>query len=182
MVLAMADYADMKSPYRAGRSHRVAGVAERLARRMSRPEREVVNIHRAALVHDIGIVAVSSFVLNKPRGQLTEGEWEQVRLHPHHSERILSKIPALETLIPMVGAHHERMDGKGYHCELPGSQIPPGARIIAVADRFDDLSHDTSDHAALEPDEVVKLMRPEAGAGLAHDAFEARVEDLSLEG
>jgi HD-GYP domain-containing protein (c-di-GMP phosphodiesterase class II) len=139
----------------------------------------VANIHRAALVHDIGIVAVPSFLLNKPRNRLAEAEWEQVRLHPYHSERILSKVPALETLIPIVGAHHERMDGQGYHRGLPGAQIPPGARIVAVADRFDELSRDMPDHAALEPDDVVGLMRSEAGADLAPDVFQALVEDLS---
>jgi HD-GYP domain-containing protein (c-di-GMP phosphodiesterase class II) len=146
---------------------------------MALPAREVANIYRAALVHDIGIVAVPSFLLNKQRAQLTEAEWERLRLHPYHSARILSKLPAMEALVPIVGAHHERMDGQGYYRGLPGVQIPPAARIIAVADRFAELSHDMPDHAALDPDDVVKLMRQEVGSGLAFDAFQALVEDLS---
>jgi DNA-binding CsgD family transcriptional regulator len=102
-----------------------------------------------------------------------------LRLHPYHSERILSKVPALEALIPMVGAHHERMDGQGYHRGLPGAQIPPGARIIAVADRFDELSHGTPDHPALGSDDVVTAMRQEVGPGLWPEAFQALVEDLT---
>ncbi len=179
VATALADYADLKSPFLFGHSRRVAEVAERLARRMSLSERRVATIQLAALVHDIGIVAIPSFILQKPRSQLTEVEWEHVRLHPYHSERVLSKIPALETLVPIVGAHHERMDGQGYHRGLPGIQIPQEAQIISVADRFDELSHDRPDHPALELDEVVKLMRQEAGPELAPDAFQALADDLS---
>ncbi|MBI3953136.1 MAG: HD domain-containing protein [Chloroflexi bacterium] len=178
VALAFADYADLKSPYMAGHSRRVAEVSERIARRMALSERQVAVIQRAALVHDIGLVAVPSFVLNKPPGELAAAEWEQVRLHPYHSERILSKVPALKAVIPIVAAHHERMDGQGYHLGIPGSQIPPEARIIAAADRFDELSRDMPDHPALEPDEAVRVMRQEAVSGFAPDVLQALVEDL----
>ena len=178
VALALADYADLKSPFLAGRSRRVADLTDRIARRMSFSKRRVATIHLAALVHDIGLVAVPSFVLNKSQAQFTEAEWEHVRLHPYHSERVLSKVPALEALIPIVGAHHERMDGQGYHLGLSGAQIPPEAQIIAVADRFDELSHDQPDHPALELDEVVRVMREEVGPRLAADAFQALIEEL----
>jgi DNA-binding NarL/FixJ family response regulator len=70
------------------------------------------------------------------------------------------------------------MDGQGYHLGLPGAQIPPEAQIIAVADRFDELSHDQPDHPALELDEVVRVMREEVGPRLAADAFQALIEEL----
>jgi HD-GYP domain-containing protein (c-di-GMP phosphodiesterase class II) len=178
VTLAFADYADMKSPYTAGHSRRVAELSERIARRMSLPEQQVITIHRAALAHDIGIAAVPSFVLNKPQNQLTAAEWEQVRLHPYHSERILSKVPALKAIVPIVAAHHERMDGQGYHRGLPGFQIPPEAQIIAVADRFDELSHDKPGQPALELDEAVRVMGKEAGSGLSANVFQALVEGL----
>ncbi len=178
VALALADYADLKSPFMAGHSRRVAELAERIARRMSLSRRQVAVTHRAALVHDIGIVAVPSFVLNKPQGQLTNAEWEQVRLHPYYSERILSKIPALRADIPIVAAHHERMDGKGYHRGLPGIQVPPEAQIIAVADRFDELSHDRPGQPALGPEEAIRVMSEEAGPGLSAHAFQALVEDI----
>ncbi|MBM2832772.1 MAG: C-di-GMP phosphodiesterase class, partial [Dehalococcoidia bacterium] len=179
VALAFGDYADLKSPFLAGHSRRVADLAERIARKMGLTGPHIAIIYQAALVHNIGIVAVPSFVLNKPRDRLTEAEWEQLRLHPYYSERILSKVPALEALIPMVGAHHERMDGQGYHRGLPGAQIPPGARIIAVADRFDELSHGTPDHPALDPDDIVMVMRQDVGPGLWPEAFQALVEDLT---
>ena len=78
VALAMADYTDLKSPFLAGRSRRVADLAERIAQRMGLPEPEAKHIYRAALVHDIGIVAVPSFILNKSQDTLTEAEREQI--------------------------------------------------------------------------------------------------------
>ena len=163
VALALADYADLKSPFLAGRSRRIADLAERIARRMGLPEPEAKHIYLAALVHDIGIVAVPSFVLNKSQDTLTEAEREQVRLHPYHSERILSKVPALEPIIPLVAAHHEEMDGRGYYRGFTGSQIPVGARIIAVADRFEELTHDSPGNPGREQDQAVNVMRQEVG-------------------
>ena len=178
VALCFADYADMKSPYMLGHSRRVADIAVRIARRMLISDAQILDIYRAALVHDIGVVAVPSFVLNQPRERLTEAAAEQVRLHPYYSERILSRVPAFHAIIPSVAAHHERIDGQGYHRGLPGAQIPLPAQIIAVADRFDDLTHDQPDHPALEVDEALGIMRQEAGPGLAPDAFRALAEEL----
>ncbi len=178
VALALADYADLKSPYQAGRSRRVADLAERIAQRMGFPETEATNIHRAALVHDIGIVAVPSFALNKPQDQLTEAEREQLRLHPYHSERILSRIPTLVSIVPMVAAHHERMDGQGYHQGLIGENVPRGARILAVTDQFDELTHDAPDRPAMELESALDLMNHDVGAGLRSDAFQALVEEV----
>ena len=179
VALALADYADLKSPFLAGRSRRIAGLVERIALRMGLSGSQVTNFHTAALVHDIGIVAVPSFVLNKSQDTLTEAEREQVRLHPYYSERVLSKIPALEPIMPIVAAHHEWTDGLGYYRGLRGSEIPLGSRIIAVADRFDELTHDGPDGPGQESDQAVEVMRHEAGSRLSPDVFQALTEDLS---
>ena len=178
VALALADYADLKSPFQAGRSRRVADLAERIARRMGLPEPEAIRIYHAALVHDIGMVAVPSFVLNKSQDSLTEAEREQVRLHPYHSERVLSKVPAMEPIISLVAAHHERMDERGYYRGLRSSQVPLGARIIAVADRFDELTHDSPDGPGRESDQAIDVMRQEVGGRFSPDAFQALLEDL----
>ncbi len=177
VALALADFADMKAPYLAGHSRTVADIAQRIARRMSLPLHETDSVYLAALLHDIGIVAVPTFVLDKPQARRTEAEREQVRLHPYHTERILSKVPALAALVPIAGAHHERMDGQGYHRGLPGAQIPPGGRILAVASRFDELSRTTPDSPPLATDDALALMRQEAGVGLSREAFQALVEE-----
>jgi HD-GYP domain-containing protein (c-di-GMP phosphodiesterase class II) len=179
VALALGDYADLKAPFLAGRSRRVADLAQGIARRMGVPEPEVTHIHRAALVHDIGIVAVPSFILTKPQETLSDAEREQVRLHPYHSERILSKILALAPIIPLVAAYHEAIDGGGYYRGLSGSDVPRGARIIAVADRFDELTHDAPGSPAREPDEAVAMMGEETGARLASDVLQALTEELS---
>jgi HD-GYP domain-containing protein (c-di-GMP phosphodiesterase class II) len=179
IALALADYADLKSPFLAGRSRRVADVAERIGRRMGLGSLQIAAIHQAALVHDIGIVAIPSFVLNKSQDSRTEAEREQVRLHPYHSERVLSKVSALEPLIPLVAAHHEWMDGTGYYRGLRSTQIPLGAQVIAVADRFDELTHVTSDGPAREVDQALSVMCQERGSRLSTDVFQALMEDVS---
>lgn len=178
VAAALADYADMKSPHLLGRSRRVADLSKSICRGMSLAERQVSTIALAALTHDIGIVAVPSFVLNKPDDQRTGAEREQVRLHAYHSQRILSKVPALEPASQLVAAHHERIDGGGYHRGLSGFQIPLGARIIAVADRFDELCHDTPEGPAVDVDAAVSTIRHEAGRRLAPEAVDALVSSL----
>ncbi len=176
--LAFADFADLKSFYTVGHSRRVGDCAEAIARRMSLPEDEVANVRLAALMHDVGIAAVPSFVLHKPRERLTPVEWEALRLHPYHGERILSRVPVLAPVVPLVAAHHERVDGHGYYRGLSGSEIPLGARIIAVADRFDDLVNKTPEHAAREPEEALVLMRSEVPSGLFGHAVDALSESV----
>ncbi len=182
IALSFADFADLKSFYSMGHSRRVGDLAERMAWRMRLPSAEVATVRRAALMHDLGLVAVPSFTLHKPHDQLTQVEWEQLRLHPYHAERILSRVPALAPVVPLVAAHHERFDGRGYYRGLSGSQIPLGARIIAVADRFDELSHDTPDQPALDLEGALRRMSEEAGHALCPDAFEALVQALGEDG
>jgi HD-GYP domain-containing protein (c-di-GMP phosphodiesterase class II)/DNA-binding CsgD family transcriptional regulator len=182
VALSFADFADLKSFYSAGHSRRVGDLAECIARQMCLPGGEVTTIRRAALMHDLGLVAVPSFTLHKPREQQTPVEWEQLRLHPYHAERILSRVPALAPIVPLVAAHHERLDGRGYYRGLSGSQIPLGARIIAVADRFDELSHDTPDQPALDPGAALQRMREEVGHALCPDAFAALAQELCADG
>lgn len=178
VALALADYADMKSPHLAGHSRRVAETAERIARAMALADSQITTITIAALTHDVGIVAVPSFVLNKPDAQWTHAEREEVRLHPYHSQRILSKVPAFDAVSHIVAAHHERIDGAGYFRGLSGFQVPLGARVIAVADRFDELRHDTPDAPALETEAAVDAMRRESGTSLAPEAVEALVAGM----
>lgn len=173
VALAFADSIDLKSPYAAAHSRRLAGVAERLARRLRCPEREADQVRRAALMHDPGLVGVPSYALDKPDERLTEAEREQLRLHPHHSERILARMRALGPLAPPIGAHHERMDGNGYYRGLPGGQILLGARIIAVADRFDELTHDVPGRPAVDAGEAVAIIAGEGGHGLGPDVLRA---------
>jgi HD-GYP domain-containing protein (c-di-GMP phosphodiesterase class II)/DNA-binding CsgD family transcriptional regulator len=182
IALSFADFADLKSFYSSGHSRRVGDLAERIALRMRLPEGTVSDIRRAALMHDLGQVTVPSFILNKPRSQLTQVEWERLRLHPYHAERILAHVAPLAPIVPLIAAHHERMDGQGYYRGLSGAQIPLGARIIAAADRFDELTHDTPDEEAVDEEAALKRMRDEVGQALFPEVVQALVEEMGAPG
>ncbi len=180
VAFAFADYADMKAPHLGGHSRRVAELAERIGRRLGLHEDRLVDLFRAGLIYDVGLVAVPSFVLAKPDERMTEVEREQYRMHPYHSQRILSRIPAFKALMPTVAAHHERLDARGYPSALGAAQINLDARILAVADRFDALTHDTPEGAAVEVERAADILRSEAGMAIAPDVLEALLAELDL--
>jgi HD-GYP domain-containing protein (c-di-GMP phosphodiesterase class II)/DNA-binding CsgD family transcriptional regulator len=177
VALFAADFADMKSRYTIGHSRRVATLAAGIARLLSLPEPEIETVRLAALFHDLGLVAIPSFVLDKPRVALTQAEREALRLHPYHAERILGRVPGLEAVAAIVGAHHERMDGDGYYRRLAGTHVPLGARIVAVADAFDDLTHEGPGRPPLDADAAVEQMRAEVGRRFYPDVFAAFLQE-----
>jgi HD-GYP domain-containing protein (c-di-GMP phosphodiesterase class II)/DNA-binding CsgD family transcriptional regulator len=170
---AFGDFADLKSFYTAGHARRVAALAERIAARLRLPPAEVVAIRRSALLHDIGLVGVPSFVLHKPESRLSDAEWETLRLHPYYGERILGRVPAFAALCPIVAAHHERPDGRGYHRGLTLDAIPVGARVVRVAERFDELTHVGPERGANAAEDALVAMGRDAGAGFWSDAVAA---------
>jgi HD-GYP domain-containing protein (c-di-GMP phosphodiesterase class II) len=181
IALSFADFADLKSRYSTGHSRRVGDLSQRMAVTMRLSPWEVTTIRRAALMHDLGLVAIPSFTLHKPQEQLTQVELERLRLHPYYAERILSRVPVLAPVVPLVANHHERFDGQGYYRGLAGAQIPLGARILAVADRYDELCHDSPDQSALDMEQALKQMRAEVGGALCPDAFAALTQTLHIE-
>lgn len=180
VALAFADFADMKSPQAYGHSRRVGEVAELAARAAGLDPAAVTTVRIAGLVHDLGQVAVPSFLLEKPEDGLSSAEREQRRLHPHHSERVLSVIGGFEEVARLAGAHHERMDGSGYPRGSNAATLPLGARIIAAASRFDELTHPGDGSPGLGPGEALKALQQETPAGICPEAFAAL--RLGLEG
>ncbi|GAC1507851.1 MAG: 3'3'-cGAMP-specific phosphodiesterase [Candidatus Dormibacteraceae bacterium] len=152
-----ADFVDLKSPFTAGHSRRVAALAAAAS------TTDATNVRRAALVHDLGRMAVPNGIWDKPSA-LTEGEWERVRLHPYYSERILGRAAALKPLAAIAGMHHERGDGSGYHRGAKSSQIPAAARLLAAADAYQAMTQARAYRAALAPDEAANELGVEAGA------------------
>lgn len=161
VAFAFADFVDLKSPYAAAHSRRVARVTEQLATLMGCKVEDATLYRNAGLLHDLGISAVPSAALKAAENTLTSGQREQLRLHPYYAERILDRIPALGDVRPIVGAHHERMDGKGFFRGLSGESIPLGARLIAVANRLDELTHDSPDAPALALPEALATVERE---------------------
>lgn len=176
-----ADMVDLKSSYTVGHSTEVARLAEAAARSLGIPEREIVGLRRAALVHDLGKVGVSSAVWEKT-DPLTRTEWEQIRLHPYHTERILACSATLAPLGRIAGLHHERVDGSGYHHGLSGSAIPFAARILAAAVAFRTATEGRPHRPARTAEEAAEHVMTEAmSGGLDADCVESVVDAAGQE-
>jgi HD-GYP domain-containing protein (c-di-GMP phosphodiesterase class II) len=132
-------------------------------------------IERAALLHDIGKLSLSSRLLDKP-GRLTQAEWAAVRAHPLHTERLLGRVAPLRPVATIAAAHHERLDGSGYPYGLTGDDLSLPARLLAVADVYEAVTAERPYRAPLRPDAAAALLRDEARAGrLDRDCAEALV-------
>ena len=176
ITCAFADFTDLKSPLFTGHSQGTAEVAEAIARQMALPDAEVADIRRVAMVHDLGNVTVPVRIL-AARGRLTAAEEERLRLHPYYSERILARVPAFERVAAIAGAHHERIDGRGYYRGLAGEAIPLGAQILAVADRYEELVSERPGAGGAGA-RALAVMREEVGTRLAVAPFDALRQEL----
>jgi HD-GYP domain-containing protein (c-di-GMP phosphodiesterase class II) len=161
---AIADFADLKSMWTAGHSRAVADLAGRAAVVAGLAAPEVVTLRRAALVHDIGRVAVPVSVWVKP-GPLTRGEQEQVRLHAYHSERVLETCPGLRPLARLAGSHGERSDGSGYHRGSRAGDLPAAAWLLAAADCYQAMREPRSHRPAMSPPDAADELSRDAQAG-----------------
>jgi len=163
--------ADGKSPYFTGHSRRVAELAAGAAEAAGLPAQSVVLARHAGLVHDIGKVAVSARVWNSTK-RLSDAEQEQVRLHAYYTHRVLARVPALDDLVDVASAHHERLDGNGYPRGL--TTLSPVAAIVAAADCFVTAGEPRPYRAARSEQEQAVLLEDHAAAGrLPRDAVEA---------
>jgi len=176
VALAFADFADMKSPLSYGHSRRVGDLAGRMATTAGLSTGEVATVRTAALMHDLGQVAIPSFLIEKPDAQLSRAEREQRKLHSHHTELVLSGIAGFEEVARLAGAHHERMDGGGYGSGARASTLPLGARLIAAASRFDELAHPGDGSPGASPEGAIEAMRRDTPAGICPEALAALVE------
>ena len=126
---------------------------------------EIQGVKTAALLHDIGKLAVPEHILSKP-GPLTQEEFQKIRVHPQVGADIISAVPFPYPVAPLILSHHERWDGKGYPQGLKGDAIPLGARILSVVDYFDALASDRPYHKAMPPEAALALLQQEAGRAL----------------
>jgi HD-GYP domain-containing protein (c-di-GMP phosphodiesterase class II) len=163
-LAAVGDFADLISPYLAGHSGGVAELASAAAERRGLGSAEVTGIRRAALVHDVGRVAVPARVWQAER-PLRADEWERVRLHPYYSERVLLRSPLLSDLAAIASAHHERLDGSGYHRGVSGGAIGRSARVLAAADAYHAMTEPRPHRPALSGAEAARRLGAEASAG-----------------
>ncbi|HEX6041272.1 HD-GYP domain-containing protein [Longimicrobium sp.] len=169
---AFARVIDAKSPFTFRHSEGVALYADAVARVLGFGPEALRDLRRAALLHDVGKLGVSNRILDKP-GKLTEQEFSAVRRHPEHTYHILARVARFRPLAETAASHHERMDGRGYHRGLPAGELPVAARVLAVADVCDALSAERPYRGALPREQVLGIMRADAGPGLCPDCFHA---------
>jgi len=155
---------DLKSKWLLGHSEHVAAIAADAGRLAGLTDAEVVELRCAALLHDLGRVGVPSSIWDRP-GPLGNFEMERVRMHPYWTQRVLDRVPALASLAPIASAHHERVDGGGYHRGDSSSQLSLGARILAAADTFAALTEPRAHRAAFDPQTAAELLMKEADDG-----------------
>jgi len=134
-VLALANAMDARDTYTNNHSQRLAYLAETMCWELNFNEEEIRTIRWAALLHDIGKIGVPDEILRKP-GALLDNEWEVMKRHPEIGANIVAPVKELSKVAPLIRAHQERFDGKGYPDRLKGKEIPVGARILAIVDAF----------------------------------------------
>jgi HD-GYP domain-containing protein (c-di-GMP phosphodiesterase class II) len=121
---------------------------------------ELSDLRRAALLHDVGKLAVSNRILDKP-GSLTEAEFANVREHPVVTRQILERVPGFRHLAPVAAAHHERLDGRGYPDRLTAGELTVPMRLLAVADVYEALTSERPYRRAMSSEQALELVRSE---------------------
>lgn len=165
VVAALADFIDLKVGHLAGHSPRVADLAVAAGEGVGLVEGDLRTLRRGALVHDLGCLSVPNRIWTK-RASLNRAEWERVRLHPYHSQRVLTEAEPLRAAGELAGMHHERLDASGYHRGLPAAAIPLTARVLAAAEAYQSMVEERPWRPALSPSQAAAAVRREAAEGL----------------
>lgn len=180
MVRVIAASLDARDPYTMGHSTRVARMSCLFGRRLGMGEEELSHLERAAIFHDLGKIQTPDDVLLKG-DRLSRAEEEQMRSHPVDGTEILRMAPFLHRYIPVVRAHHEWYNGKGYPDGIKGDEIPLHAQILALADAFDAMTTERPYREALSSkeaiDEILQFRGTQFSPELA-DAFAKMVREM----
>jgi HD-GYP domain-containing protein (c-di-GMP phosphodiesterase class II) len=171
---------EAKDDYTACHGSDVAGLAERVALRMGLSAKEAREVHYAAMLHDVGKIAVPSEILCK-QGPLTEDEWVVMRSHTVVGAELVERIAAFAHLAPAVRWSHERVDGKGYPDGLSGTQIPLAALIIAACDTYDAIVTDRPYRVARTPPQAREELLRVAGSQLDEHVVAILLEELQTD-
>ena len=165
---------DLRDRETEGHTLRVTKMSMDLAEKLGFSEKELVHMHRGALLHDIGKLGVPDQILLKP-DKLTEGEWEIMRQHPTYAFEMLMPIAYLRPALDIPYCHHENWDGSGYPRGLRGEQIPLAARIFAVIDVWDAITSDRPYRLAWTEEKALEYIKEQAGK-----RFDPHIVDVFL--
>ena len=170
-IEALIDTIDLRDRYTGAHTRRVTYYCSIFAGKLGIPRDELQDLYMAAVLHDIGKLGVADAILGKT-SKLTPEEYEQMKTHCVHGERILGHIERFSRALPGVRSHHEAYDGTGYPDGLKGSAIPLIARIISVADTFDAMTTTRPYRKGMKPEEAIRQIK-----ALASNQLDPRVVD-----
>ena len=170
---------ESRDKYTEGHSERVADLTEQIARTMNLPPETCTKLQTAARLHDLGMLAVSQKILSE-RERLGAETFHTIELHPEIAHEILRPLGSLREVLPAIRHHHERMNGTGYPSGLKGDGIPIEARILAVADAYDAMTHDRPHRSAMSPIYAVTELRRCTPAGYDPACVEALAQLKNL--
>ena len=173
-VAALTSAIDASDPFTHGHSFRVSRYALRIARAMGMSSRDMEMLEYAALLHDIGKIAIQNDVLLKV-GPLTDEEWKSLKSHPNIGADIVEQLKFLKEAAEVIRCHHERPDGSGYPRGMPEESIPLGARILNVVDAFDAMTSDRPYRKALPIERVIEELETYKGT-----QFDTKVAEILL--
>jgi diguanylate cyclase (GGDEF)-like protein/putative nucleotidyltransferase with HDIG domain len=176
-IEALARAIDAKDQNTQMHIRRVQLYAAGMAKAVGLSQAAIQGVKTAALLHDIGKLAVPEHILSKP-GPLTQEEFQKIRIHPEVGAEIIAAVPFPYPVAPIILSHHERWDGKGYPKGLSGEEIPIGARILTIVDYFDAVTTERPYHKALSHESAIGLLRHESGRALDPTLVELFVEML----
>jgi diguanylate cyclase (GGDEF)-like protein/putative nucleotidyltransferase with HDIG domain len=176
-IEALARAIDAKDQNTQMHIRRVQLYAAGMAKAVGLSPAAIQGVKTAALLHDIGKLAVPEHILSKP-GPLTQEEFQKIRIHPEVGAEIIAAVPFPYPVAPIILSHHERWDGKGYPKGLSGEGIPIGARILTIVDYFDAVTTERPYHKALSHESAIGLLRHEAGRALDPTLVELFVQML----
>lgn len=177
-LAAIGDFTDLISPTLAAHSAALADLVARAAAIAGMEDDQVRDLRRAAHIHDVGRIAIHPEIWEKT-APLNRDEREQIRLHPYHTERVLSQSPFLQPLCLIARDHHERLDGSGYHRGVDGASLSTSARLLAAADTFQAMIEPRPHRPAKDPGDAARELARLAEDGLLDHAMASAVIEAS---
>jgi putative two-component system response regulator len=164
VLFTLAESIEGKDPYTHGHCKRLSNYSGRLGEHLGLAENQIIALHRAGVVHDVGKIAVPDAILLKP-GKLSEQEWKLMREHPVVGERICAPLKSFRLVLPIIRHHHEKLDGSGYPDGLRGEAIPITARILQIVDVYDALTTERPYKRAFSITDALQTMKEEVAKG-----------------
>ncbi len=179
VIVALIEAVEARDPYTHGHTQKVCELSQLMAHELGLSREDQRVTMRAAVLHDIGKIAVPDAILNK-EGSLTRAEYDLAKEHPNRGYRMIRHVSSLRREADGIRYHHERLDGSGYPDGLQGDEIPVIARIIAVADVFDALTSDRPYRRAYPVDRALEMIIAERGTRLDAECVDALLRVLSV--